>query len=156
MSSFSYKWSMRMARMLLSKAQVNPVHSSHPVGPQSIPRTTGMYGREIVHSQGHCVNAKGFASSELTLTAIFCCPPGEGRNMQWRTRSDLYRFLVCTGAELLPDLLHQAPVLQETLFKSLKDRAMKVAAAVRLLSVTSHTELLSGDCSLGFVAGNVR
>lgn len=156
LSSSSYRCSMRMAFLLLPKAQENPVDSSHPVGPQSIPKMTGMYGRDILHSQRYCVNAKGFASSELTLTAIFCCPPGEGRNMQWRTRRDLYGFLVLTAAELLPDLLQQAQSTGKQRLKSLKDRAVEVVDAVRLLTVTSHTELLSYDCSPGRMSGKVR
>jgi len=48
-----------------------------------------------------CVSPKGLASSELILTAIFCCPPGEGRNMDGWALSDLYRFTSSSGAELL-------------------------------------------------------
>lgn len=48
-----------------------------------------------------CVSPKDLASSELTLTAIFCCPPGEGKNVYGWAPSDLYDFTPSSRPELL-------------------------------------------------------
>lgn len=60
-----------------------------------------MAGKFSIAKEAVLVSPKGLASSELPFTAIFCCPPGEGRNMYGWALSDLYCFTPSFRAELL-------------------------------------------------------
>lgn len=123
-----------------------PIQWDHRVFP-------GMYGKEILHSQG-C--SKVFCIQWADLNSNILLPP-RGRKEHAVTDSEWPVPLLGTHRSWTAlRSASPAPVLWETMFKSLKDRAVEVVGAVRLLTVTSHTELLSYSASLGFVAGKVR
>lgn len=79
-----------------------------------------MPGKFSIAKEAVLVSPKGLASSEQPLTAIFCCPPGEGRNMYGWAPSDLYHFTPSFRAELLLlDLLPpDFPMPWDTMFKT--------------------------------------